>query len=185
MTPTLTNQKQSMTEPPLGTQAFIDDTPPRRARFDPPTNRDQMPHKPDGGLWTSTLQEDGSCAWLDWCQAERWGLTAESKLYALEPEPDISVFEIDRDDDLQRALAEWRRGDVSPVVARMFAPLDFEAMATEYDAIHLTEWGQVHTRHSHPSLYGWDTECTLWLRWSFRSVENCGPVRVGSDERDP
>lgn len=176
------DQDQQDHPPSLGIQAFISDDPPHPDRFDPPTNTPQMSHKPAGGLWTSTLRAGGTCAWLDWCRAEQWGLTDETKLYALEPEPDVSVFEIERGDDLQRALVEWGRDDVPPVLARMFAPLDFEAMATEYDAIHLTEWGERHTRYSHPSLYGWDTECTLWLRWSFRSIESCGPVGMESKQ---
>ena len=171
-----------MTGPSLGTQAFISENPPRPERFDPPTNTEQMVHKPTGGLWTSTLRDDGSCAWLEWCRAEHWGLTEASKLYALEPEPGIAVMEIDSEYDLQDVIDDWGRDDIRPALARSFAPLDFEAIAEEYDAIHLTEWGEHHTRFTTPGLYGWDTECTLWLRWSFRSVESCGPIDTKTKE---
>lgn len=165
----------------LGIQAFVHGEEPSPDRFDPPTNSDRMVNKPDGGLWTSTFREDGSCAWLDWCQAEHWGLSEESLLYALEPEPDILVVEIDSEADLHRIVDEWERDDLDRMVSRMYAPLDFEAIATEYDAIHLTGNGQRETRFATPGLYGWDTECTLWLRWSFSAVECLGPVESWID----
>lgn len=163
----------------LGTQAFIHDEEPRPERFDPPTNTESPVHKPDGGLWTSTLRADGSCAWLDWWRSHDWDLWEGATLYALEPEANLSVLEIDSEADFQRALAEWERED-RLVRGPFDRKLDFEAMADEYDAIHLTETGRLETRFITPGLYSWDCECTLWLRWSFRSVETRGPVTTES-----
>lgn len=164
-----------MTDRPLGLQAFVHTEEPRQERFNRPTNTDRPVHKPDGGLWTSTLRDDGSCAWLDWCRGADWGPEEDAHLYALEPAADISVLEIDSAEDLTRALEKWERDNYPISIYRL---LDFEALAEEYDAIHLTERGVWQTRFSIPGFYGWDCESTLWLRWAFRSAENCGPVEL-------
>jgi len=50
--------------------------------------------------------------------------------------------------------------------------MDWERISKEYDAVMLTEDGQVHTRFSRPlSLYGWDCESTVWFRDVFESVK--------------
>ena len=159
----------------LEVQGFLSEDEPTPEKFDPPTNAGGLMNKPEGGLWTSTLRDDGTCAWLEWCRAESWGLTDETKLYALEPASDIAVLEIDSFDDLQELLYQWRRKNIPPALER-FAPLDFEAMAHGIDAIHLTKRGERKTRYSTPGLYGWDCECTLWLQWAFNSVECLGTI---------
>ena len=70
-----------------------------------------------------------------------------------------------------------------------FQPLDFERMAADFDAVHLTDEGQWATRLTQPSLYGWDCESTCWLRWAFERAEP-GPavelvgVRYSWDDDD-
>ena len=39
--------------------------------------------------------------------------------------------------------------------------INFEKMAQKYDAIFLTEKGEAETRHSKPTLYGWDCESII------------------------
>lgn len=159
-------------------QAFVSETRPREAAFDRPTNDPHFRNKPSGGLWTSTLHDDGTSAWLDWCEDERWGLTNETVVYALDPEPDASVFVLDSQGDLLRLLGSFARDkDHDLLKPRLTAQIDFEAVAKHYDAIHLTERGQISTRLATPGLYGWDTESTLWLRWAFRAVEEIAPAR--------
>lgn len=50
--------------------------------------------KPVGGLWTSTLDGDSS-PWLEWCRAERWGISEGTQAWLLEPAPDAAVLTID------------------------------------------------------------------------------------------
>jgi len=165
------------------TQCFIHDTEPQAERFDPPKNTGQLVSKPEGGLWTSTLRADGTSGWLDWCQAENWGIGEESVLYALEPKADCSVLVIDSEDDLHTVLESYSRDETDfPSRIQMFAPLDFEALQERYDAIQLTENGQLETRFTTPGLYGWDSECSLWLRYEFDTVEEIGSVTEISTE---
>lgn len=48
--------------------------------------------------------------------------------------------------------------DDTPIPAGMFsvfAAIDWVEVSKDYDALHLTRTGQVLTRYSRPSLYGW------------------------------
>jgi len=162
-------------EEPLEPQGFVHQHRPSEARFELPMNRDDGIVKPKGGMWTSTLYEENgqlTNGWIDWCSAERWGLGGQQALYKVEPESHAHVLEIDSYTDLQRVLEVYRRDDLPDVLlAGTFAPLDFEALASGFDAIRLTEKGQRETRMTTPGLYGWDSECVLSLRWIWDECE--------------
>lgn len=121
--------------------------------------------KPSGGLWASPVGSE--CGWESWCQAEQFRVNSLKESFEFEIRG--RIFTIDCEDDLSRM--PWRRKESTPF---MFRP-DFEAMAEEYDAIHLTSEGQWRTRHSHPrNLYGWDCECVLVMNPAIIRV--CDPV---------
>lgn len=119
-------------------------------------------YKPTGGLWTATYRVDEhSSSWVDWCRVEEFGNVDACNWFILEPDPTANVYIIDSADDLTRLGARYSVGFF----------LDFEELARQYDAIHLTDDGQWATRHTRPGLYGWDVESTLWFRWRFKKVE--------------
>lgn len=120
--------------------------------------------KPLYGLWTSTYADESS-AWVDWCLAEDFGNPHACSWWVLQPDPSSRVYVIDSAADLC-VLCE-RYPDPTMAGLGTLAFLDFERIARDYDGLHLTESGQWATRHSRPSLYGWDCECTLWFRWCF------------------
>lgn len=168
-------------------QAFVHTERPSRESFREvenwdPTNEAQnggLYIKPYGGMWTSTLREtdDGlTCGWVEWCRAESWGLTDESRVFALDV-GDVRVFEIDGTDDLAALLDAYGRDPGLPGLTRSFAAPDYEALRGDgYDGVRLTDRGQRETRFSRPGLYGWDAESTVWLRWPEPTVEDLGPV---------
>jgi len=164
------------------TQAFVADREPRESRFDRPENTGELANKPAGGLWTSTLRDDGTSAWVEWCRAERWGLTDESRLFTLEPDADVSVLVVDSETDLHALLDRFGRDDPGFLPKQQFARIDFERIATAYDAVHLTDAGQRATRFSRPGLYGWDCESTLWTRWCFDAVVDLGAEALPTTE---
>ena len=176
-------------EEPLQPQGFVHQNRPSESEFKLPTNRDDGIVKPSGGMWTSTItEEDGqpTNGWLEWCSAERWGLSDQHTLYRLEPETYLQVLEIDSATDLQRVLHLYERDDLPEVLLNgTFAPLDFEALAGGFDAIRLTECGQRDTRFSRPGLYGWDSECVLALDWIWQSVEVVRPIDPEAEYREP
>jgi hypothetical protein len=139
--------------------------------------------KPGGGLWTSSFI-DGRSEWVDWVESERFLDSYSLTWHVLTPDPASRIYVIDSLADLTRLLDRYavkKKWDGS-----MRWP-DFERIAGEYDAMHLTAEGQWATRLTHPdSLYGWDCESTLWFRWSFtkcvtveakRQANSASPVR--------
>ena len=109
--------------------------------------RNRLHNKPEGGLWASPV--DAEYGWREWCEAESWGNLSHS--FTFEFEGNAYVI-----DSLKDAAAmPWRE-------EYGFKFPDFEEMVRRgYDAIYLTERGQIATRFSKPSLYGWDCECVL------------------------
>jgi len=133
------------------------------SKMEPVTN-DRF-HKPQGGLWTSTANDETVSGWYEWGKNE--GMIAPNAVtWTLIPEPNALLVEIDSYGDLTALVAQYGgSGSYGQLV------IDFEAMARDgYDGMHLTDRGQWATRMSKPNLYGWDCESTVWFRWAFSSV---------------
>jgi len=145
-------------------QLFVHPQPPDPAELDPIENDDHV--KPQGGMWTSSA--DDSFGWIEWMERDNWSVHDPDELtvWELDPKDDLDIYVIDSLSDLENLAAEFERDDPHPL-ASMYPPLDFEAMSEIFDGIRLTENGQHKTRHSQPSLYGWDCECTLHFDWNF------------------
>lgn len=140
-------------------------------------------HKPKYGLWTSTYDAaQHTSAWVEWCLVESFGDVLAGGWFVLRPELSARVFIIDGVEDLKHLVAHYPQPGAEPYM-RFMACLDFERLADEYDAIHLTEHGQWATRHSMPHLNGWDVESTLWFRWCFTSVRRVSAVAVSGGRR--
>jgi len=146
-------------------------------KLEPVKNKNWV--KPEGGLWTSSYDPECGSGWIQWSIAERfsgeWNEEEEKGYYGcylLHPEP-ARVLVIDTQQDLIEALRHYQNYDHRGG-GWGGTNLDFEALAEDYDAIHLTDRGQWATRMTNPGLYGWDCESTLWFRWCFYDVEWLG-----------
>ena len=174
-------------QPTVNTQGFISTEKPEPEKVEPAenSNGDGAFVKPVNGIWTSTLTPlaDYTCDWHRWCSQKHYGLTEESKLWALEPREDVEVFVIESQNDLILLLDEFERNDgaISPPDDRY---IDFEAMAELYDGLRLTEKAQWKTRMTRPSLYGWDCESTVWFDWAFSDVQRKQTIGEDFVERD-
>jgi len=108
--------------------------------------------KPEGGLWTSPINSE--YGWKDWCTMEDFRECTEDNSFVIELYDWAKVYVID---DLEDLLAlpftTFFEGEY----------LDFEWLAKEYDAVWLTNKGEVKTRWTKPALYGWDCESVLIL----------------------
>ena len=124
--------------------------------------------KPDGGLWTSC---EGPGGWIAWCRIEMPDWLSGTRKYRCVPRQDAVGVVINRLGDLINLM-----GRFGAVGSPSGETLNFEALAVEFDYIHLTREGQWATKFSRPGLYGWDCESTLWLRWTFEGVEDLGPT---------
>jgi hypothetical protein len=129
--------------------------------------------KPDGGFWTSSFIE-GRSEWVDWIDSAGFSDPYSLAWHVLTPDPAARILLVDTLADLHRLL---RRCGAEKAYGRRWP--DFEAIAAQYDAMHLTSEGQRRTRMTHPdSLYGWDCESTLWFRWCFTKCVSVEPKRA-------
>jgi hypothetical protein len=151
---------------------------PTEAQFRPIENEW---HKPRGGLWTSTYDPRLGSDWVQWCLSEEFGVPeAGWQSWVLTPTNDARVLTIDSLVDLELVCRDYL---AKPEHLGSMCPLDYERLAEEYDAVHLTEQGQWRTRLSlHHSLYGWDCESSLWLRWAFSDVQSLGRQSFDRDK---
>ena len=149
----------------LGTQLHLTPCAELIPKVGPVDNRGHIGVKPRFGLWTSSYVE-GCSAWVEWCRDENFCNPYALNWFLLEPNPKARVLVIDTLADLKRLLAEFKQPPAPGFEAITTWP-DFERIAEHWDAMHLTEAGQWRTRLTLPSLYGWDSESTLWFHWCF------------------
>lgn len=142
------------------------------------------PRSEDGrqiGMWTSTyLGDERISGWVQWCLIESFD-GPDFNVWLLDPDPDAIVYEVNDAADLDALVAKYGAEPEHSFRSGLFPYLDFDAFAADgYSGVHLTDDGQWATRHRREydewSLYGWDCECTLWVRWPFRSVMALGTI---------
>jgi len=119
--------------------------------FKPIRNRNWV--KPTGGLWTSPVQS--KYGWVDFCKQEEFIVNSLELSFIIEID-DSRVYKIDNLNDLVRVATIPNSYNSNMLI-------DYEQLATEYDAIWLTYDGQFNTRFGRPNLYGWDVETVLIL----------------------
>jgi hypothetical protein len=140
--------------------------------------------KPPNQIWTSSALDDGSSAWWHLLRvgADRAPPETTHSVWRLTPRSDARVYEI-------RAAEDWARlCEAFPfVMVDGYVGPDWDAIANEYDGVHLTVEGliraqcvEVETRYGTAKLDAWDAESTAWLQWAFERVE-----RIGYMEPDP
>ena len=182
---------QNMQFPPqrrltLDPQALVCDTFPEEAKLEPIKN-DRFWKPRFGGLWTSTLHDEGG-DWLRWLigenyslEDEKWGgklwkLTArEANLYTVWgpgelhalverfPHPELDSFN-------ESLIAAGLDGYLWP---------DWERVAEHYDGFWVPNpWPWRFGIRDHGAsmfFYSMDAECTCWFRWCFDEVEELDP----------
>jgi hypothetical protein len=113
--------------------------------------------KPKGGLWTSPI--DSNWGWKDWCKSEEFRECKEDNAFILRFKNDAKILVIDGLNDLLKLpMCFIEIGSYKKEFP------NFELLATQYDAIWLTEKGLNETHMSQPiNLYGWDCESVLIL----------------------
>ena len=119
-----------------------------------------MANKPMGGFWTSPV--DSKYSWKDWCEDAEYGGSDFSKSFIIELKDDAKILKIDSESDLLKLPIVKDSMYSNPFRDRGY--LDFEKIASEYDAIWLTYDGLLETKWSEPvDTYGWDCESVLIL----------------------
>lgn len=178
ITTMLQHQHRTQSGATIGAQTHVGRAKPQPERIDPIQNPDTPTgNKPYGGIWTSTLRDDGSSAWIDWCRKEEWGISDDMAVWKLAPNPDATILVIDTYDDFRELLDAfgWE------IMGKRAVDYERIAADTEYDAMRLTSNGQRDTRFERPGLYGWDVESTVWFDWVFSDVEHVCDVTRTND----
>lgn len=117
----------------------------------PVRNMDMPFTKPYGGFWAS--RKDDPQGWKSWCEGEEFWLEKLNRHFLFKLKDGARVLELsDKDqlDDLPQ-MSVWNRWD-------RFSDcrLDFELLALDYDAIEVTNIGDLYW-----PLYGWDCNSIL------------------------
>jgi hypothetical protein len=115
-------------------------------KFTPIKNRPWI--KPSGGLWSSPVGSERG--WIEWSKSENFSDLAE--FFTFRFMGDVVI--INSADDIL-SLPQRHEG----VTYRYTSYPDFEKMLNlGCDGVWLTDQGEINTRFSKPSFYGWDCE---------------------------
>ena len=155
----------------LAPQVFVSHSKPEPEKIDEVTARRFW--KPCGGLWTSTLDEEGG-QWLRWLHGEGYGLENErwgGKLWILEPR-EANLFAVWSPREYRELTERFPLDLARHDSLRDLAPfVDWPAVAEAYDGLYVPNpWTW---RFGHDDMaagmffYGMDAECTCWFRWCF------------------
>ncbi|MEX3914305.1 hypothetical protein AB4672_21265 [Bacillus paralicheniformis] len=156
-------------------QLFCGKSEPQKSNIQPIKNQIEC-LKAGGGIWTSTYNNESGSDWVR-VYDSLWGIPKEGiDGWLLTPSSNSCVYKIDSLNDLIWMYQNYKRtlADI-PDFIKM---INFEKMAQDFDAVHLTAKGKSETRHSWPiNLHAWDCECTHWFRWCFEKVEYIGKIK--------
>lgn len=120
-------------------------------RFTPVKNKDFV--KPLGGLWGSPI--DSAYGWQQWCKDNNFGKDKYNK-------DDSFLFELKFGTKLlyidNAEMLETLPKVENEILSKCFVLLDFEKLATEYDAIEVNISAD---QQLYWDLYGWDVDSIL------------------------
>lgn len=158
----------------LAPQVFVSHTKPEAGKIEKVSWRRLW--KPTGGLWTSTLDEEGG-QWLRWLHGEGYRLDNErwgGKLWLLEPK-ESNLFVVWSPKEYRELTDRFPLEMAGQeTVSRVGPFVDWSALEEFYDGIYVPNpWTW---RFGHDDLsagmffYGMDAECTCWFRWRFQGM---------------
>ncbi len=165
---------------PLRPQLVVHDNDILEPTIRPISNDAKTLSKPRGGLWTSTYDADYGSGWVRWCVAYRYNEPLDLHWTVVSVSSTAKVAIIDSAADFAGLINRY------PRLLHGRRGLNFERLAQDYDAVHLTHEGYLKSRspRSGPRLIGWDCESTLWFRWVFSESHKVQPCFKDADRFD-
>lgn len=169
----------------LPAQLFVHKHRPSERRFVPPSAEpNPVINKPKkGGMWTSSYDPHLGSQWVQWCLANKFAGPV-FRCWLLQVDQRARVLVIDDVIDLVRILYLYRaKLPEGWPHEPSFETFDWQRLAADFDALHLTDNGATRTRLSIPyHLNAWDCESTLWFRWCFTEVTDLGERTFSLDD---
>lgn len=175
----------------LDNQMNLNKNPPTESDMDKIENQpDGLINKPKGGIWTSTMNIDGSSQWLKWAYRERFAFH-DRDVYALWVDPEATVFNVDNEESCLRLIEEYGlvpdhvEGKERPLDAfgRNLQNVDFVKLSQDYDGLRFSGDYSINSA-TYLKFNGWDAESTVWFDWEFECVECLGPTEEYVEEID-
>lgn len=163
----------------LADQALVCPTKPEPSKL-LPVESDHFWKPRNGGLWTSTLNDEGG-EWLRWLANAGYSLEQETwggRLWRLTPR-ETTVYMVWSPRELRELFERFPHPDVEEINAGyrerggegdFYLWIDWEKMALDYDAIHIPNpwpWRFSEDHAASMFFYSMDAECTCWFRWCF------------------
>lgn len=153
------------------------------------TTRENSDREPGGGLWTSSQRKKNhpvapekrpnQSDWIDFVTSQPSWRDGPAESYLLRPDDELDAFVIDGVDDIQQLADEY-----GTVPRDNTVDLNWEAIANDLQALHITEEGARETETEIRlndgdilSLRSWDVESTVFFEWCFDDVEHYGSFR--------
>jgi hypothetical protein len=129
----------------------------------------RLMNKPDNCLWTSTWTgEYSGSAWIQFVLSGHFR-DNPFDCYLLTPNRKTRILTIDNRGDLYSTQQRYPLKNQAG-----YRLLDFEAIASKYDAVHLTARGyrDCCSVTERVNLYWWDCESTVWFRpvWVIKHI---------------
>ena len=150
----------------LPDQIFSHTNPPDETKFVTISNRGFI-NKPRGGLWTTPAK---SLSWVDYTRGTPGLANNHRRTYHLRPHPRATVAVINSAQDVTKLLAQFEHPLPAQFAnAGLPRQLDFEKLSGYVDGIYLTDAGAEdnHYHRTETTLFTWDLESILWLKWCF------------------
>jgi hypothetical protein len=162
--------------------------------LEPITTLDYGWNKPNGGIWSSNYDtQTGFSVWV-FAMIKAWGYAPNGAFdfrttprYVLEVDSNTRILTIASSADWQAVRGAYRMqkeyvppalwpGELAGLISkrRNIAPLNFDRIAAEYDALYLTQSGYDETFDQPNGTFGWEAESTCWFRWCFTKVTDIG-----------
>jgi len=121
-----------------------------------------------GGLWTSSFVPEGKfCSdWHRWTSEEKYMTFKLKDCWMVTADANARIYEISSLKDLL-----WLVKNYSVPEPRFYSgkdvldeyDLDWEKVAKDFDAVHLTRAGRINTQDTKPGFHRWDVESVVWL----------------------
>lgn len=136
-------------------------------KFIKPKGTRKSCNKPkSGGLWTSSLTEDGKSGWIHFVESEDfYEDMSKLKMYHVEVSNNARVLRIESKRDFQAALDKYGVNSLSKEEQFIFGfhsrkILDYTKLSKDFDALSVSKKG---IAENYMELFSWDCESTVWF----------------------